>query len=81
MVDLVTDLAYFHSHTVDPRQLTANTSFCQNLVTEDALAKCPQTRLYLVMTQYTMEKTRAQVGGPVVAQLFGNFTHCGPLEK
>ena len=45
-----------------------STSFFRTFVSEEALSKCPQTRLYLVMTQYTMEKTRAQASGVFVAQ-------------
>ena len=81
MVDLVTDLVDFHSHTVDPRELTMSTAFFQSLVSEEALSKCPQTRLYLVMIQYTMEKTRAQVGGPSVAQLSATSHIMGLCRK
>ena len=81
VVDLVTDLVDFHSHTVDPRELTVSTSFFQSLVSEEALSKCPQTRLYLVMTQYTMEKTRAQAGGPSVAQFLDTSQILGLCKK
>ena len=40
-MDLVTDLVDFHSHNVDPKELTISTSFIQTLVKEEALRKCP----------------------------------------
>ena len=68
VVELVTDLVDFHSATVDPKELTVSTAFFMVLVSEEALSKCPQTRLYLVICQYTAEKTKVQAGGPSVSQ-------------
>ena len=81
VVDLVTDLVDSHFHTVDLRELTVSTSFFQSLVSEEALPKCSQTRLYLVMTQYTLKKTRAQVGGPSVAQFLDTSLILGLCKK
>jgi hypothetical protein len=58
-----------------------STSFFQSLVSEEVMSKCPQTRLCLVMTQPTMEKTRAQAGGPSVAQLLDTSQILGLCKK
>ena len=68
VVDLIGGLVDFHSQTVDPKELTVSATFFANLVTEQILEKCPHTRLHIVMTQYTSEKTRLQAGGPSVSQ-------------
>ena len=81
VVDIVTESVDLHSHSVDPRELAVSTSFFQSLMSEDALSKCPQTRLYLVMTQYTMEKTRAQAGGPSVAPFLDTSQILGLCRK
>jgi hypothetical protein len=67
VVDLVQDLVDFHSLTVDPKELTVSTSFFQTIVSEEALSKCPHTRLHLVISQYTTEKMRVMAGGPGVS--------------
>ena len=81
VVDLVSDLVGFHSHAVDPRELTVSTAFFQTLVSEEALSKCPQTRLYLVITQYTTKKLRAQAGGPSVSQFLETSQILGLCKK
>ena len=67
-LDLVGDLVDYHCHAVDPKELTISTSFFQAVVNEELLSKCPCTRLYLVITQYTSDKVRSQAGGPSVSQ-------------
>ena len=62
-VDLVEDLVDFHSSMVDPRELCVSIAWFSLLDTEEALKKCPHVRLYLILTQYTKEKTREQAGG------------------
>ena len=81
VVDLVTDLVDFHSQTVDPKELTVSTSFFQTLVAEEILSKCPHTRLHLVLTQYTSEKTRVQAGGPSVSQFLEPSTITALCKK
>ena len=68
VVDLVEDLHEFHSNTVDPRQLCVSIAFFGLVESEEALKKCPQVRHFLVTTQYTSEKTRAQAGSPSMSQ-------------
>ena len=69
-VGLFHDLSEFHSAKVNPRTLTVSIQFFQVLGTEEALKKCPQLRLYLIQSQYSGEKTKAQSLGPDVAQFF-----------
>ena len=64
------DLSEFHSDKVNPRRLTVSIQFFQVLGTEEALKKCPQLRLYLIQSQYSGEKTKAQSLGPDVAPFF-----------
>ena len=65
-VQLVQDLVDFHSDKVDPKELTVSISFIQSIVSEEALSKCPHTRLHLLELQYTLEKVRVQSSGPAV---------------
>ena len=67
MTHLITELADFHAHTVDPKELCVSISFFELLVNEEALKKCPETRMALLYTQYTSEKVRFQAGGPSVS--------------
>ena len=67
-VDLVKELVDYHSHKVDPRNITISTTFFLTLVQEVNLRNTPFTRMYLVMTQYTTEKTKAQSSGPNISQ-------------
>ena len=68
VVCLVQKVVDYHSQTVDPQELSVSIAFFQLLVSEQALSKCPFTRLYLLLTQYTPEKLRVQAGGPGVSQ-------------
>jgi len=80
VVDVVTDLVEIHSHTVDPREITASTSFVQSLVSEEALPKCPQTRLFLVMSLHHGENPSSSwwtLCGPNI----GDITDHGPLQE
>ena len=69
VVSLVEEIVDFHCQTVGPKEVTVSTSFVSVLVSEEPLNKCPYTRAYLLLTQYTNEKLRTQVGGPGVSQL------------
>ena len=83
-VDLVEDLVDFHSYTIDPKELTVSTRFFQMLTQEEALAKCPYTRMYLVVSQYCTEKTKAQAGGPGVSMFLHSsviLTLCRNQDK
>ena len=68
VLDLVGGMVDFHCDVVDPKVLSISISFFQAVVSEESLKKCPFARLYLVITQYTTEKVRAQAGGPSVSQ-------------
>ena len=61
--DLVDDLHDFHSDFVDPRELTVSVGFYHSLESEEALKKAPQVRHFLLTTQYTTEKVKAQGSG------------------
>ena len=50
---LVTELVDYHSTFVNPRDLTVPTAFFQCLVSEEHLQKCPFTRHYLLLVQYS----------------------------
>ena len=65
---LVHELVDFHSAKVNPRNLVVSTAFFQFLVTEEGLKKTPLLRHYLLLTQYTEEKTKPQAAGPSFAQ-------------
>ena len=67
MMHLIKELVDFHAHTVDPKELCVSISFFELLVNEEALKKCPETRMALLLTQYTSEKVRFQAGGPSVS--------------
>ena len=67
VVDLVEDLGDFHSHCVDPRELTVSLRFFNSVVGEEAFKACPQLRHYLLTTQYTSEKVTASSSGPSVS--------------
>ena len=66
MVDMIEDLADFHSSCIDPAQLTVSLKFFHTLGSEEAFKKCPQVRHYLTTTQYTPEKVVNMPKGPAV---------------
>ena len=68
VVDLIEDLHEYHSNSVDPRELCVSQAFFGLVEAEEAQKKCPQVRHYMVCTQYTDEKLKAQAGGPAVSQ-------------
>ena len=65
---LVQELVDFHCAKVNPRNLVVATNFFQILASEDGLKKVPLVRHYILLTQYTEEKTRPQTSGPAFAQ-------------
>ena len=75
VVDLVEDLGDFHSHCVDPRELTVSLRFFNAVVGEEAFKASPQLRHYLVTTQYTSEKVIASSSGPICVCLLGSSEH------
>ena len=80
-VDLVEDLVDFHSFMVDPKELTASTTFFTTLTQEESLSKCPITRMSLVISQYCTEKIRTQAGGPAVSQFLVPKRDLEPLQE
>ena len=81
VVDLIEDLQEYYSNTVDPRELCVSISFFALLEAEEPLRKCPQVRHYLVCTQYTNEKVKAQAGGPSVSLFLENSQITGFCKK
>ena len=81
VLDIVGDLVDYHCHAVDPKELTISISYFQAVVSEESLKKCPFSRLYLVMSQYTAEKVRAQAGGPSVSQFLDGPQIHGALQE
>jgi hypothetical protein len=65
---LLKEIVDFHSVKVNPRELVVSGSFFQTLVGEEPLSKAPLLRMHILLTQYTNEKCKAQVGGPAHAQ-------------
>ena len=70
--ELAGDLVDHHSDTVDPREMTVSFSYIQVVCTEESLSKCPQVRLHLILSQYSLDKTRASSSGPSQGALFDN---------
>ena len=68
-VDLISDLADFHSQRVDPRELTVSASFFFKILQEPALKKCPLLRHYLITSQYSKDKVMTQSTGPALGIL------------
>ena len=68
-VDLIIDLADFHSQKVDPREVTVSASFFLKILQEPALKKSPFLRHYLITLQYSKEKVLSQGTGPAVGAL------------
>ena len=53
----------------------------QTLTQEEALAKCPYTRMYPVVSQYCADQTKAQAGGPGVSQFLDPNSILSPCKK
>ena len=75
------DLVYFHSNAVDPKEVSVSTSLLHFLAMEQALTKCPYTRMHLVVSQYSNEKTKAQFGGPGLSMFLGTNTILNLCKK
>ncbi len=67
-LDLVQDLVDFHAHNVDPKELCVSIAFFNQVASEEALAKCPHVRMYLVVSQYCSERVKCQATGPALSQ-------------
>ena len=63
----VKELVDFHSHKINPKELFVSNAFYETLTGEAALKTTPCTRHYLLLTQYTNEKVRAQAQGASVS--------------
>ena len=64
---LIQELVDFHSMNVNPRELCVSNAFFQGLVSEEVLEKAPFTRHYLLLAQYTTEKTRSGGTGAAIS--------------
>ena len=78
---LLTELVDFHSMKVNPRDLVVSNNFFQILVSEGGLLKTPYVRHYLLLTQYTLEKTRAFAGSASVASFLDQGTILALVKK
>ena len=63
-VHLVKELVDFHAERINPAELVISNVFFESLVNEEALNEAQVLKHYLVLTQYTNEKTRDQAGRP-----------------
>ena len=61
---LIQELVDFHAARVNPRNLVISPHFFDYLQKEEGLARAPLLKHYLILTQYTEEKTRATTTGP-----------------
>ena len=61
---------------MDPKEITVSSSFLQLVCSEEALSKCPHTRVHLIMGQYSLDKVRTQSQGLAQGALFepGNIS-------
>jgi len=73
---LADELIDFHSQVVNPRDLVVSTAFFNAIATERIFEKAPFLRHYLILSQYTKEKTRSSVGQPDTS----NFIEVKTLE-
>ena len=78
---LVNELVDWHSTFVNPRELQVGNSFYQTLVGEQALQKAPFTKHYLLLSQYTPEKSVAQAGTASRASFLETSTIVGLVKK
>ncbi len=67
-LDLVQDLVDFHAHNVDPKELCVSIAFFNQVASEEALAKYPHVRVYLVVSQCCSERVKCQATGPALSQ-------------
>ena len=68
-VDMIEDLADFHSEKVDPREVTVSTGYFAKMVDEAAFKECPCLRHYLIATQCSKQKVLNQSTGPAIGNL------------
>ena len=66
-MDLLEELVEFHSMKVNPRDLVVSSRFIKSLIEEGNLRTAPLVKMYLMFTQYTLDKVHNHVGGPSVA--------------
>ena len=66
--ELINELVDFHAARVNPRNLVITPNFFGLVQKEEGLARAPFLKHYLILTQYTEEKTRATTTGPSQAQ-------------
>jgi hypothetical protein len=78
---LIQELVDFHAMNVNPRDLVVSNVFFGTLVNEECLQKAPFLRHYLLLSQYTTEKTRAQAGGPSIAAFLETGTIVQLVKK
>ena len=74
---LLQEIVEFHSMKVNPRELVVSTPFLKLLLDEEHLRGAHLLKMYILFTQYTLEKCKAMVGGPAYARFLdaGNITN------
>ena len=64
---LCSELVDFHSERVNPKELVISMAFLKSIADEEVLKDLHYLRLYLMQSQYTMDKVRHQASGPALA--------------
>ena len=78
---LIQELVDYHSVKVNPRELIVSNQFFSTLVTEAPFLKTPYTKHYLLLTQYTNEKTRDKADGASIAAFLDSQTLVSLVKK
>ena len=61
---LADELVDFHAARVNPRELCVSAGFFQSLAVEAGFLRAPLVRHYVLLTQYTKEKSKTAAGSP-----------------
>ena len=75
------ELQDFHAARVNPKSLSVPFSFFHSLTTEQNLSNAPYLRFYLLLSNYTEEKTKAVASGPAQAGFIDNTSLTSLVKK
>ena len=78
---LVQELVDYHARNVNPREITVSNNYFATLVAEEGLQKAPFLKHYLLLSQYTPEKVRAQSAGPSICAFIETQTIVQLVKK
>ena len=82
LTHLVSELIDFHSQKVNPGDLQISITFINLITIEKSLAQAPLVRLYLFLTQYTLQGSRSTTGGgPATAGFLDQVTLVNGIFK